>query len=182
MASHSPSIAGATVTAGDTDDDIPGGDSLVNLMISHRLECSRIVRQSKIEIWHADKYLPPHLLEEGDVVYYACDPVPFQIIRVGYGHMLDDIRVRRLDEASTYTAGRWLHYQKFYLLEIGDNLTTTCDIEDSSEERILIHSGASCSFSGYDSEGDVILDVQILGAKRRRHVIWFVDLRSCSMS
>jgi len=150
-------------------------------MFVRRDQTNQIVNLAKREITHANKYLPPHLLSEGDVVYYENDPAPFEVVRIGYDYLLQQVRVRRLDEPHAHTAGRWMCYDKLYVLEIDDELITMNDIEDSSEARNIIQRNTRCRFAGYDQDGDVFLDTLIAGRPDKRYTIWFADLRYISL-
>ena len=134
MALESAPVVGATVLTSNPVEALPDGPSLAECMLAHRIEFSRIAKDARMTIEHANKYLPLHLLDVGDVVYDGRHTFPFEVIRIGYGQMLREIRVRCLDEPKTYEAGRWIHYQHGYLLEIGDALTVTQVVEDSSED------------------------------------------------
>ena len=119
-------------------------------------------------------------LSEGYIVYYGSDAEPRLVTRIGYGSYLREVRVRRLNEPNTFTAGQWVSYARLCLLEIGDNLVCTKEVEAATEDRLVIPNGTVCRFAGLDDEDDVLLDIRSANGYSRR-IVFFEDFRWFSL-
>ena len=110
-------------------------------------------------IEHADKCSPPHIFSEGDLVYYGNDPEPSLVVRIGYDSYINEVRVRRLNEPTTFSAGRWVNHARLHVLEIGDIVIATNQVQVATVDGFLIPVGTACRFAGLDKDDDVLLDV-----------------------
>jgi hypothetical protein len=173
MAAALPCSCGATITAvSDSFVDEDEGESLVNIAIArHEADVREICGTRKIYD-HAVRFLPPHSLSEDDIVYYGRESTPYWTARVGYGDYLQEVRLRRLDEPNTYSAGRWVHHSSCYLLEPGDVLMATRDIIAATEDHLVIQADSRCTFLGRDNDGDIMLRL----ASPTRTTIFLEDL------
>ena len=109
------------------------GESLVNAAISFRADHARIVHVA-MEFSNKEKDMVPHIFSVGDVVYIGMDWCPYVVKRVGYDFYREELRVFRVGERDSYSAGKWVHYSKLFLLEIGDKLEVMEQISDATKE------------------------------------------------
>ena len=54
---------------------------------------------------------------------------------MGYGDYDGKVGINKLNERYTWSAGRWIHVSRCFLLEAEDNLEVMEDVVDSSQER-----------------------------------------------
>ena len=108
MASEPRQIAtaGAMIVGDGGGNDEPEGDSLANFSKNNCAQHRQMVADTQKTIEHAEEFSPHHVFSEGDVVYDGSDTEPHVVIRTGYGSYLSEVRVRRLSEPNTFTAGR----------------------------------------------------------------------------
>ena len=136
MAFTACTIAGATIASACTHDEFEG-TSLASAANNRREENARTAHNAKM---HCDdeKYQYPHVLSDGDVVYLADENSPYVIKRLGYGGYREELRIVRVGEPNSYTAGRWAHHSRLYLLEIGDSLKVVRDVTEAMDTRRVI--------------------------------------------
>ena len=80
-------------------------------------------------------------------------------MRIGYDHYEREVRVCGMREnQNQWSTGRWVRTDCCHLLESGDKLQATADIEDSSEMRRTIRARSVCRFIGQDGDGDIIVN------------------------
>ena len=84
------------------------GESLVNAAISFRADHARIVHVAK-ECSDKEKDMVPHIFSVGDVVHIGMERCPYVVKRVGYDFFREDMRVIRVGERDSYSAGKWVH-------------------------------------------------------------------------
>ena len=101
--------------------------------------------------------------------------------RVGYDFYREELRVIRVGERDSYTAGKWVHYSKLLLLEIADKLEVMEQISDATERKLIIPTGSRCVFEGLDHEGDVLIAFASPIEGCVETVIYFEDLQALSL-
>ena len=111
--------AGAFLISAHACPVVHEGESLVNSSIIRREMHCKTVRDARSMMEHADKCSPPHIFSEGDLVYYGNDPEPSLVVRIGYDSYINEVRVRRLNEPTTFSAGQWVNHARLHVLEIG---------------------------------------------------------------
>ena len=93
-----------------------------------------------------------------DVVYVGNDKVASEIMKIGWGDYEGQIRIARVDSYfSKVSTGRWVSTSACDLLEPGDSLRATSDIEDASEDRRDILNASVWRFDRWDEDGDAVL-------------------------
>ena len=68
---------------------------------------------------------------------------------VGYGIYINEVRIVRFAERSSYSVGQWVNHSNCYRLDLKDYLEVTCDIEDATDHRNKLRIGTCCQFIGY---------------------------------
>ena len=176
MAGCGAPVCGGIVLVPMCAADAPQGQSLLNV-IHESQQAKRTAMSSLIARCIATSSCEDWKLKVNDYVYVGSESSPSIVMRIGYGAYEQKVRVAGIgDDRRSWATGRWVGTDLCHLLEVGDHLMATADIEDSSHERRIIPAGSVCSFIGQDEDGDLILK-----SGQQQFVIFAQDLDHLSM-
>ena len=173
------SAAGAA-DAADADHAVFEGDSMANEIRLHRDAVANLIRSAKRANEDAI-YAPPHTFSVGDTVFVENERPPYWIKRVGFDLYLQELRVVKVGESDSFSAGRWIHHSNLLLLEIGDSVEVLTAFEEASERRCTLSAGTRFIFGGYDADDDVILEPHPKCTASFRCEIFYDDLKHMTL-
>ena len=121
-------------------------------------------------------------LAVGDIVYIDEGARPHRVFRIGFAQYEKEVRVARLHEDTTrWSTGFWVGTDRCYKLEPGDSVTAMKEIIDATEARREIPRGTKCIFTGWDPDGDVMLEFEAAPGRRAEMVVFVEELDKLSL-
>ena len=91
-------------------------------------------------------------------MYVGIDEWASLVMRIGWGEYAGQVRVAKVDaDFTTYSTGRWVRGSSCEMLEPGDTLRATADLEDATKSRREIVKDSVWKFVNWDEDGDVVL-------------------------
>jgi len=168
MALATTPVAGAVLFSSSTDEILPEGTSLLDCMLAHRTDCSRLARVARMTIEHASLPLfhgdvrvlrgddEHDLLHVGQRVV-ACWRLA-TVVRLGFDAYANRVRVIfDHEDSSDWRAGLWVSLAECTPLLLPARFHTISDTKTACAERRLTAAGCGGLLRSFDADGDLCI-------------------------